>query len=43
LDALISRAVFYELVEIAQPIRGDENVLGVMSSGQMFPLGRTDV
>ena len=43
LDALSSRAVFYELVEIAQPIRGDENVLGVMSSGQMFPLGRTDV
>ena len=43
LDALISRAVFYELAEIAQPIPGDESVLGVVSSGEMFPLGRTDV
>jgi hypothetical protein len=43
LDALISRAVFYELAEIAQPIPGDESVLGVISSGEMFPLGRTDV
>ncbi|MEK9942054.1 MAG: DUF1285 domain-containing protein [Gammaproteobacteria bacterium] len=42
LDALITRSVFYELAEIAQPIAGDENVLGVMSSGQMFPLGRMD-
>ncbi len=26
-----------------QPIPGDESVLGVVSSGEMFPLGRTDV
>jgi hypothetical protein len=36
LDALISRAVFYELAELAVERNG---VMGVWSSGEFFALG----
>jgi len=40
LDALIARSVFYELVELATPVRGDgRTVLGVWSDGTFFELG----
>ena len=40
LDALISRAVFYELVEIAEARDdGSADVLGVWSSGEFFEIG----
>ena len=39
LEALISRPVFYELVEMAQERDG---VLGVESAGTWFPLGRSE-
>lgn len=40
LDALIVRAVFYELVEMAEPVmRNGKNVLGVWSDGVLFELG----
>ena len=39
LEALISRPVFYELVEMAQERDG---VLGVESAGVWFPLGRSE-
>ncbi len=40
LDALIVRSVFYELVEIAAPVRRDgRRVLGVWSDGKFFELG----
>jgi uncharacterized protein len=40
LEALIARPVFYELVEMAE-VRtiGGQEVLGVTSAGQFFPLG----
>ena len=43
LDALIARAVFYDLVEIAieQEIDGEKQ-LGVWSGGAFFPLGDSD-
>lgn len=43
LDALISRSVFYELVDMAE--ERDENgvpILGVWSEGQFFPLGHPE-
>src|SRR5215813_13070476 len=43
LEARILRPVFYELVELAQMHRiGDDEVYGVWSRGQFFPLGRCD-
>jgi uncharacterized protein len=43
LEARILRPVFYELVELAQMRRiGDEEVYGVWSREQFFPLGRLD-
>jgi len=43
LEARILRPVFYELVELAQMRRiGDEEVYGVWSREQFFPLGRPD-
>jgi hypothetical protein len=40
LDALILRPVFYELVELAEPVeRGGETVLGLWSAGAFFELG----
>ena len=41
LEALIARAVFYQLVEIGvEETLGDETLYGVWSSGCFFPLGR---
>jgi len=43
LEARILRPVFYELVELAQMQRiGDDEVYGVWSREQFFPLGRPD-
>jgi uncharacterized protein len=43
LEARILRPVFYELVELAQMHRiGDDEVYGVWSREQFFPLGRCD-
>src|SRR5262245_6819742 len=43
LEARILSPVFYELVELAQMHRiGDDEVYGVWSRGQFFPLGRCD-
>lgn len=43
LEALMTRPVFYELAEMAQPARdGQSGVYGVWSAGQFFPLGRID-
>ena len=43
LEARILRPVFYELVELAQMRRiGDDEVYGVWSREQFFPLGRCD-
>jgi hypothetical protein len=43
LEARILRPVFYELVELAQMRRiGDDEVYGVWSREQFFPLGRLD-
>ena len=40
LEALISRSVFYELVEMAEVRRLDgRDILGVESAGQFFPIG----
>lgn len=39
-EARINRAVYYELVALAEPQRIDgQDMLGVWSSGQFFPLG----
>ena len=43
LDALISRPVYYELVELGvEAIRDNKSVYGVWSSGQFFELGELD-
>jgi hypothetical protein len=39
LEARISRSVFYQLADLAVP-NEDGTMLGVWSSGQMFPIGR---
>ena len=40
LDALITRAVFYDLVEIAEPRgEGADETLGVWSGGTYFEIG----
>lgn len=40
LHALINRATFYRLVDLAEPSPEDPDVLGVRSAGGFFPLGR---
>lgn len=40
LDARINRAIFYDLVERAEP--GDAGEIGVWSQGVFFPLGRVE-
>lgn len=40
LHALINRATFYRLVDLAEPSPDDPDVLGVRSAGSFFPLGR---
>ena len=40
LDAKLSRPVFYELAEMAEPAGADDAVLGVWSQGKFFPLGQ---
>ena len=43
LEALIARAVFYDLVELGEEkVIDGETVFGVWSSGAFFPLGRLD-
>jgi hypothetical protein len=39
LEAKSARAVFYELVDLAEPSPEDRNLLGVWSKGVFFPLG----
>lgn len=39
LEAKIARAVFYELVDLAEPSPVDPGILGVWSGGEFFPLG----
>jgi hypothetical protein len=40
LEARLARSVFYELVEMAETLPSDPDVLAVRSAGQTFPLGR---
>lgn len=40
LEALINRATFYRLVDLAEPSPDDPGLMGVRSSGCFFPLGR---
>ena len=42
MEARISRAVYYELAEIAVPDDADARVFGVWSGGEFYPLGHTD-
>jgi len=39
LEALLTRAVYYELAELAEPSDDDPDCLGVWSGGVFFPLG----
>jgi hypothetical protein len=41
LEARLARAVFYQLVDVAQSDPAAPDVLGVRSAGRFFPLGRT--
>ena len=42
LEALITRPIFYELVDLAEERwDGDDETLGIWSSGVLFPLGAT--
>ena len=41
LEALIARPVFYELVDMAEDLPGEDEVLAVSSAGQTFALGRS--
>ena len=43
LEAKISRAVFYELVEIAAAAENDAELFGVWSGDEFYPLGRATV
>ena len=40
LEAKLTRACFYELVEMAEPAADDPGILGVWSGGVFFELGR---
>lgn len=43
LEARVARAVFYHLVELAEPAPdGDDRRVGVWSAGDFFPLGSVD-
>ena len=46
LNGLLSRAVFYRLVELAEPSNRDDpefkNSIGIMSAGNYFPLGEIE-
>ncbi|WP_085883547.1 DUF1285 domain-containing protein [Oceanibacterium hippocampi] len=42
LEALIARAVFYDLVDLATGADGDDDRLGVWSAGRFFELGRAE-
>lgn len=42
LNALLSRPIYYQLVELAQPNPKDPNSVGVWSKGQFFQLGTID-
>jgi hypothetical protein len=39
LEAKLTRPVFYELVELAEPSPDDPDILGVWSQGAFFPIG----
>ena len=39
LEAKLTRPVFYELVDLAEPSPDDPDMLGVWSQGAFFPLG----
>jgi hypothetical protein len=41
LEARLARAVFYQLVEMAEPDPSSSDTIGVRSAGHFFPLGRT--
>ena len=43
LEAKLTRPVFYELVEMAEPSPDDPDILGVWSQGYFFPLGWDEV
>jgi hypothetical protein len=42
LEAKLTRATFYELVDMAVPSADDDNLLGVWSQGVFFEIGRTE-
>lgn len=42
LEAKLNRAVYYQLAGIAVPDAADENLFGVWSAGEFFPLGRIE-
>lgn len=42
MEAKVSRAVYYELAEIAVPADADAAILGVWSNGEFYPLGQTE-
>lgn len=42
MEGRISRAIFYELVDLAEPMDGDDNIIGVWSGGVFFPLGQIE-
>ena len=39
LEAKLTRPVFYELVDLAEPSPDDPDILGVWSQGAFFPIG----
>lgn len=40
LEALVARSVYYELVKFAVPAEDDENLAGVWSKNEFYPLGK---
>lgn len=42
LEARLARAVYYHLVELAEPAADDEDLLGVWSAGRFVPLGSVE-
>jgi hypothetical protein len=42
MEGRINRAVYYELVALAEPMQGNDNTYGVWSSGMFFPIGQVD-
>ncbi|MAB11096.1 MAG: hypothetical protein CME96_09575 [Hyphomonas sp.] len=39
MEAKLTRPVFYELVDLAEPSPDDPDILGVWSQGAFFPIG----